>query len=237
MLVLHRENVEILRLGQDTDSEREPSEILFPCHRLVAGTNMVIVPPKTTDEHPHRYGSQSGFRIGSIRKQRSESEEDFATRRKVWQESAVKHTLSIVDQGNIDENGGEMPRKVVCDRNGLNLANGDIVLPKKSQTQSHSDVLLVTKFDPMVEGRPPENGLIFVRNEMSNSKPCTVISPEKVITLIERQNQISKLDVKEENVVYCWSVMAPLPEKRKEFDDKIANFVTEAGFKGYVLGL
>lgn len=107
----------------------------------------------------------------------------------------------------------------------------DQVLPW-SKIQPHSDRLLVTG---LKEGG--RNGLVFTQDKYSDEKSATTFSIKDVTNGLDRlldergvlfdvdgtdgteppKNQISKLGVKEEDVVYCWSGLRMLPKNHCVF--------------------
>ena len=128
------------------------------------------------------------------------------------------------------------------------LDNGDVICPG-AKNQPHSDALYVVEWGKK-GSKISNHGLVFDQYKYSEGTSASTVSSTDIINGlrnvvrergllydVEPQNrnngnQISALDVKEQDVVYCWSVEHKTAES---FERPVIDEAKRLGFKGAII--
>ena len=193
---------------------------------------------KVPNDEPRRLyiSGKQGFRFKPKKvppkKADNESDEQYQDRKSLWFKKALR----------------ELTFDAPC--SGVDLHNGDILCPG-SKNQPLSDAIYVIEWASADgKGDTVAPGLIFDQCKYSEGNSSTGIGCDDFIkglknVIKERGllynvdpenlqcgNQISALDVKEENIVYCWSVLRKTTDS---LEDSVREKAQQLGFKGSII--
>jgi hypothetical protein len=227
------------------------SDALFQGHKVVFGdTNLRMVRPASSPRVLEIVGS-GGFHAKKTPPIREEKEatETYQHRRTEWFQEATTTALSFEGGSTV----GKLRNGDMLVPGSKNQPHSDLVLitelenaenkqdnKKKSNTKQKKDV--------------QRSSLNFIQNKYSDGNASTTLSVKTVTDgldklLLERgvlfelahpvaigkgkkQNQITQLNVREEDVVYTFCLLRQLPAKQEEFFAKVARYALDVGFKG-----